>query len=44
VVLKARLPAEAGMLVLKALEAAKADLPLPPEDCEVSFDVPAEGV
>jgi hypothetical protein len=40
-VLKARLPAEAGMLVLKALEAAKSELPLPPEDCEVSFDVPA---
>ncbi len=40
-VLKARLPAEAGMIVLKALEAAKSELPLPREDCEVSFDVPA---
>jgi hypothetical protein len=40
-VLKARLPAEAGMLVLKALEAAKSELPLPPEDCAVAFDVPA---
>jgi hypothetical protein len=40
-VLKARLPAEAGMLVLRALEAAMPALPLPPEDCEVRFDVPA---
>jgi hypothetical protein len=40
-VLKAGLPAEAGMIVLKALEAAKSELPLPPEDCEVCFDVPA---
>jgi hypothetical protein len=40
-VLKARLPAETGMIVLKALEAAKSELPLPPEDCEVPFDVPA---
>ena len=40
-VLKARLPAEAGMVLLKALEVAKSDLPLPPKDCEPSFDVPA---
>jgi len=40
-VLKARLPAEAGMLLLKALEAALPDLPLPPEDCEPRIDVPA---
>jgi hypothetical protein len=40
-VLKARLPAEAGMLLLKALEAAMPDLPLPPEDCEPRLDVPA---
>jgi hypothetical protein len=40
-VLKARLPAEAGMLVLKALDAATSELSLPPEDCEVPFDVPA---
>jgi len=40
-VLKARLPAEAGMLVLKALDAAESELPLPPEDCKVPFDVPA---
>jgi hypothetical protein len=33
-VLKARLPAEAGMLVLKALEAAMQEIPLPREDCE----------
>ena len=40
-VLKARLPAEAGMLLLKALEVAKSDLPLPPKDCEPNLDVPA---
>ena len=40
-VLKARLPAEAGMLVLKALEAAMPDLPLPKEDCVDPVDVPA---
>ena len=40
-VLKARLPAEAGMVLLKALEAAMPDLPLPPEDCEPCIDVPA---
>ena len=40
-VLKARLPAEAGMLLLKALEGAKSDLPLPPKDCEPNLDVPA---
>ena len=40
-VLKARLPAEAGMLLLKALEAAMPDLSLPPEDCEPRIDVPA---
>jgi hypothetical protein len=40
-VLKARLPAEAGMLVLKALDAAMPDLPLPKEDCEHRLDVPA---
>ena len=40
-VLKARLPAEAGMLVLKALEAAIPDLPLPKEDCVDPVDVPA---
>jgi hypothetical protein len=38
-VLKARLPAEAGMLVLKALEAAMPDLPLPKEDCADAVDV-----
>jgi hypothetical protein len=38
-VLKARLPAEAGMLVLKALEAAMADLSLPKEDCVDPVDV-----
>ena len=31
-VLKARLPAEAGLLILRALEAADADLPLPAPD------------
>jgi hypothetical protein len=41
-VLKARLPAEAGMLLLKALEAAMPELPLPPEVCESQFDVSAE--
>jgi len=41
VVLKARLPAEAGMLVLKAMEAAVPDLPLPKEDCVDLVDVPA---
>jgi hypothetical protein len=40
-VLKARLPAEAGMLVLKALDAAISDLPLPKEDCVDPVDVPA---
>jgi len=40
-VLKARLPAEAGMLLLKALEAAMPELSLPPEDCEPRIDVPA---
>ena len=40
-VLKARLPAEAGMLLLKAFEAAMPELPLPPEDCEPRLDVPA---
>jgi hypothetical protein len=39
-VLKARLPAEAGMLILKALEAALPELPLPREDCEASLHVP----
>ncbi len=39
-VLKARLPAEAGMLVLKAMEAAMPDLPLPKEDCVDPVDVP----
>jgi hypothetical protein len=39
--LKARLPAEAGMLVLKAMEAAMPDLPLPKEDCVDPVDVPA---
>jgi hypothetical protein len=38
-VLKARLPAEAGMLVLKALETAMQEVPLPREDCEDPFDV-----
>ena len=41
VVLKARLPAEAGMLVLKALDVAMPDLPLPKEDCVDPIDVPA---
>ena len=40
-VLRARLPDEAGMLVLKALEAAMPDLPLPKEDCVDPVDVPA---
>jgi hypothetical protein len=39
-VMKARLPAEAGMLVLKALEAALPELPLPQKDCEASLHVP----
>jgi hypothetical protein len=38
-VLKARLPAETGMLLLKALEAAMPDLPLPREVCEPRRDV-----
>jgi hypothetical protein len=41
-VVKARLPAEAGMLVLKALEAAMPELPLPPEDCEHDLHISAE--
>jgi hypothetical protein len=39
VILKARLPAEAGMLVLKAMEAALPDLPLPMDDCVDPVDV-----
>ena len=39
--LTARLPAKRGWLLLKALEGARSDLPLPPEDCEPNFDVPA---
>jgi hypothetical protein len=38
-VLKARLPAETGMLLLRALEAALPELPLPREDCEAARDV-----
>lgn len=43
-VIKAQLPAEAGALVLKALEAAMRDLPLPlhPMDCEAGLHVSAE--
>jgi hypothetical protein len=41
-VLKARLPAETGMLLLRALEAALPELPVPREDCEGAFDVSAE--
>jgi hypothetical protein len=41
-VLKARLPAEGGMLVLKALEAAMEEIPLPREDCEDLLHVSAE--
>jgi hypothetical protein len=40
-VLKARLPAETGMLLLRALEAALPELPLPREDCEVRLHVSA---
>jgi len=40
-VLKARLPAEVGVLVLKALEIAMSDLPLPKEELEPPKDVPA---
>ena len=39
-VLNARLPAESGMQLLKALEAALPDLPLPPKDCEPPLHVP----
>ncbi len=48
-VLKARLPAETGALVLRALEVAEADVPLPDPDvanplvagCTSAYDVPA---
>jgi len=40
-ILRARLPAETGVQVLKALEVAMADLPLPKEDLEPPEDVPA---
>jgi len=40
-ILRARLPAETGVQVLKALEVAMADLPLPKEDLELPKDVPA---